>query len=333
MDSARSFYRYWPVSERDRRWGLFVTTAGESRIPPHTVYPPGGHPEGYAFEWGRGRVLQDLQLIYISRGRGQFESSRSPVQTVEPGTVMILSPGVWHRYRPDEDTGWHEHWVGMDGPMVQTWVREGFVQASEPLVRVRREELLLELFAEMMSAVRENRPALQQVIASIGVHMHALTFSDRQACRTGDDTALDPIRQAIQRMHSEFSGSLDAPTLARDLKVSYSSFRRGFAQHTGLSPHQYLLELRLARARSLLGETLLSIKEVAAQSGFPDEHYFSRLFHRRTGLAPGTWRTRAQSPPPAGREVFTNSSSPNPVTARARSRSAPQPSKTPSKHC
>jgi transcriptional regulator GlxA family with amidase domain len=63
-----------------------------------------------------------------------------------------------------------------------------------------------------------------------------------------------------------------------------------FAHHTGLSPHQYRLQVRLGRARTLLSETALSVKEVAFRCGFESEHYFSRLFRRKTGVAPGRWR-------------------------------------------
>ena len=74
--------------------------------------------------------------------------------------------------------------------------------------------------------------------------------------------------------------------LAKELGVSYSWFRHTFTAHTGLSPHQYLLEFRLVRARNLLVETELSIKEIARQTGFKDELYFSRLFRQRLNLSP-----------------------------------------------
>ena len=50
-------------------------------------------------------------------------------------------------------------------------------------------------------------------------------------------------------------------SLAQELGVSYSWFRSTFTAHTGLSPHQYLLELRIVRARSLLTEAEFSVKE------------------------------------------------------------------------
>ena len=76
--------------------------------------------------------------------------------------------------------------------------------------------------------------------------------------------------------------------LARELGVSYSWFRHTFAAHTGLSPHQYLLEFRLVRARSLLTETEFSVKEIATQTGFEDEFYFSRLFRQKLNLTPAS---------------------------------------------
>ena len=80
------------------------------------------------------------------------------------------------------------------------------------------------------------------------------------------------------------------PELAHHLGVSYTWFRRTFAHHTGLSPHQYRIQIKLGRARTLLTDTNLTVKEVAFRCGFESEHYFSRLFKRKTGVAPGEWR-------------------------------------------
>jgi AraC-like DNA-binding protein len=89
---------------------------------------------------------------------------------------------------------------------------------------------------------------------------------------------------------------LDMQLLAGELGVSYSSFRHTFTAHTGLSPHQYLLEFRLVRARSLLAESELSVKEIATQTGFEDEFYFSRLFRQKLNFTPSQWRRRSRRP-------------------------------------
>ena len=52
--------------------------------------------------------------------------------------------------------------------------------------------------------------------------------------------------------------------------------------------------MKPVRARNLLEETLLSVKEIAAQTGFGDGHYFSRLFRQKLNYTPSQWRRRSR---------------------------------------
>lgn len=288
----RDFHRYFPASVRDRKWGWYATTLGATRIAAGQTYPPAGHPKGYAFDWNRGRVLDCHALVYISRGRGTFESEQSAGETVEAGQVLFLFPGIWHRYRPDPATGWHEHWIGFDGAIARRWVKGGFFVPSSPLFKSLHEDQWLELFSELTAAAQADRPALQQIMAGYIAQMVGLLFAGVQAGASAGGQSERMVQRAIARMRADASGELDAQLLARELNVGYSLFRHLFRQHTGSSPHQYLLELRLARARNLLEQTAGSVKEVARQAGFDDEHYFCRLFKLKLGVTPGQWRSR-----------------------------------------
>ncbi len=289
-----SFYRYFPAGPRDKRWGLYLTTAGESRIPPNAGYPPRGHPGTHDFDWRKGRVLQEYQVVYISAGQGLLEVGRRSWQ-ITPGTVILLYPGVRHRYRPDPAIGWHEHWIGFDGATPRAWVKGGFFSPLKPVLRARREEdLLLNAFNSLIAAIHANHPALQQVMAGLTTYVMSLLFSAQQPGQDTDQNVAIAIREAMRLMNDPVSGDdLDLEKLADSLNVSYTWFRRMFTQHTGLSPHQYRLQLRIARARTLLADTQLSVKEVAFRCGFESEQYFSRLFKQKTTLTATQWRDRA----------------------------------------
>lgn len=294
MDSnQRRFSRYFPVSARDQKWGWHVTTVGEMRSLPGEAYPAAGHPKGYNFDWSKGRVLDCHALVYISRGRGSFESRQSARQPVEAGQVIFLFPGVWHRYRPDAKTGWQEHWVGFDGDVVRRWVKNKFFSPGKPVFRPGQEEKWLTLFTELIAMIKLNRPALQQVMAGFTAQLLGQLYSGQQAGLTGNDQALRIVQKAMTKMQNELESGLNAQSIARELNVSYSSFRHTFQQHAGSGPHQYLLGLRLVRARFLLTQTDRSVKEIARQTGFGDEHYFCRFFKMKTGLTPGQWRSRS----------------------------------------
>ena len=289
-----TFYRYFPVSRRDRSWGLYATTAGESQIAPNSAYPPRGHPEGYAFDWQHGRVLDEFQIVYISGGTGEFESKFNVSVRVEPGSAFLLFPGVWHRYTPHPETGWREHWIGFDGETAHHWRRCRFITAQNPILKLNADDTVLAAFSRVMQSIRTNRPAVQQILAGVTSYLLGLFYSAQQALPITETQNANVIESAIARMHNEFASDFDMKHLAESVGVGYSWFRRTFVSHTGLSPHQYLLELRLVRARSLLAETRYSVKEIAAQTGFKDEHYFSRLFRRKVNLTPGQFRTRSQ---------------------------------------
>ena len=294
---VQTSYQYFPVAKRDQDWGLFVTTVGASHIEPGAAYPPGGHPNGYAFSASQGRVLDEYQLVYISGGRGWFESAATQRVEVLAGTVLLLFPGVWHSYAPDPATGWREHWVGFNGAMADRLVRRGFFSAERCLLRGGGESRLLGLFGSLMEAARSHQPALQQIMAGTTECLLAALYSAQQSAYAGDDPARQIIHQAVLRMRETGPKPLHMPDLAAELHVSYRWFRRAFTHHVGLGPHHYLLEIRLARARELLAQSAGSIKEIAAQAGFEDSQYFSKYFHKQVGMSPGAWRQQTRQGP------------------------------------
>jgi AraC-like DNA-binding protein len=289
----RSFFRYFPVAGRDRDWALYATTVGASQFGPGMSYPAPGHPKLYS-SVRSGRTLPDHQIVYISAGSGWFQSASVPKQPIEAGQVMLLFPGERHSYAPAAATGWDEHWVGFGGDLARRWVRHGFFTPRQPVLRAGDEEQVLALFNDLIKSTHDNHPALQQILAGITMNILARLYSAQQFKLGGEEPGLRAIQDAVARMRESAGAPLDLPSLARELNVSYRWFRRAFTHHTGLSPHKYLLEIRLARARSLLAQSSLSIKEIALQTGFEDTQYFCRFFHKKVGQTPGVWRAQAQ---------------------------------------
>jgi len=83
---------YLLSNDQDIHWGLTVSTVGYQHIAPGEAYPPKGHPQAYSFQAGRGRVLDEYQFVYISRGRGVFESKSFGQATVGEGDLSVLHP-------------------------------------------------------------------------------------------------------------------------------------------------------------------------------------------------------------------------------------------------
>jgi transcriptional regulator GlxA family with amidase domain len=87
-------------------------------------------------------------------------------------------------------------------------------------------------------------------------------------------------------MRENIEDDIDLRKLAEDNNIGYSYFRKMFKKYTGISPHQYHLELKIMRAKELILSTEKSIKEISFELGFHSIYYFSRLFKKKTGIAP-----------------------------------------------
>jgi len=78
--------------------------------------------------------------------------------------------------------------------------------------------------------------------------------------------------------------------LAQLAEMSQSHFSRLFKQSMGLSPHQYLLQQRVERAKQLLKHTNQSLVEIALACGFDSHSHFARQFRQITGITPKAYR-------------------------------------------
>ena len=93
--------KYLAISARDEEWGIVVTTVGYQFIPPKGIYPSSKHPDSYNFKPQTGRILNEYQLVYITKGSGYFSSQSCKKQKIKAGTMILLFPGEWHSYYPD----------------------------------------------------------------------------------------------------------------------------------------------------------------------------------------------------------------------------------------
>lgn len=286
------YFKYLLPSPKDKDWGLYVTDAGRSHIPPRSVYPPSGHPRDYNFSVQKGRILQSCQLVYITKGSGIFNTEETGRQRIEEGDIFFIFPNVWHCYWPDKETGWSEHWVGFSGEYADRLCQKGLFSPQKPIFKTGDNDLFLQLFESIIDLVRNEPTGYQQQSAAFTFEI----LANLTALPSGNPSNTSHIQSVIRKAKSLFMERMnetpDMTIVSNSLGVSYSWFRWAFKHYTGFSPHQYLLELRIEKAKFLLRNSSESIKEISQDMGFESPYYFSRLFKSKTGVNPRQWRQK-----------------------------------------
>ncbi|HEY0271863.1 MAG TPA: AraC family transcriptional regulator [Chitinophaga sp.] len=287
----QNFNKYLVRSPMDEHWGFYITTVGYSKIEPNQHYPiRKDHPASHTFTWNKGRILDDYYLIFISQGQGTFESSGTGAFDIRAGTCFFLYPGMWHRYKPDPHSGWEEYWVGFRGYYPDYLMAQGFLGKKNQFIYVGPHEYLQQLFHKLLECVRASMAGYHQVISGITLEILGLVNSISLHETPGADPSGRFIDQAKFRMRESIENPIEIQQLLQDIPVSYSKFRKDFKKTTGLSPNQYYLDIRLNKAKELLSTTSLSVNEVAYYTGFESIFYFSRLFKKKNGISPKSYR-------------------------------------------
>jgi AraC family transcriptional regulator len=98
------------------------------------------------------------------------------------------------------------------------------------------------------------------------------------------------LRRVTDYMAENYERDLSLVEMARVAGVSPFHFAREFKRAAGAAPHQYLIRLRVERAKALLAEGRLPLAEVSLRTGFSSQSHFTRLFHRLTGETPKSYR-------------------------------------------
>lgn len=98
------------------------------------------------------------------------------------------------------------------------------------------------------------------------------------------------IEVAIVLMQEKLLEDLSLEAMARAAGLSVGHFSHLFRKFTGQSPVEYLIKLRIERAKELIEDIGLTIKQVSHYSGFKDYSHFSKLFTRFTGVSPSQYR-------------------------------------------
>lgn len=284
--------KYLAKNRQDQVWGLAVNSVGRQQIAPGEAYPPAYHPSRYLFSEERGRVLDEYQLLYITQGHGRFRSTSLdrwiPLHT---GSMFLLFPGEWHSYRPLPETGWTEYWIGFEGPIMDSRVRNGFFTIDRPILQLGLHESIINQYEAAIRAALEQRSGFQPLLGSIVENLLGLGYF---YCRQKNFSEVEALVSRAKILISEGFRSIGPEEVAQKLHVGYSSFRRIFKEYTGFSPARYILDVKISKVKESLTNSTLPVKQIAYNFGFENYDYFFTVFRRLTGMTPREYRSFTQ---------------------------------------
>jgi AraC-like DNA-binding protein len=293
MNEFRKYFdsdRISTIQTTGTDWGLTVYHVGHNEHPGHKPYPDTSHPENYTFSWEKGRILSEYQLVYIPKGKGIFESEASGPIAIKPGSTFLLFPGIWHRFKPENATGWEEYWVGFNGNFAEHLMNQECFSATDPVIEIGHHPEFIQIFIRLLATIKLEGSAFAQLASCLTIQLLGFVYASASSASNSRNRQHLIINKIIFQLRERWSEDVDMKSIAINNNVSYAWLRKAFKEIVGYPPGQYLLNIKLEKSCQLLKETNQSISEISYSCGFASEQHFSRTFKKRIGLNPFQYR-------------------------------------------
>jgi AraC family transcriptional regulator len=246
--------------------------------------------------------FRDLALgVYLSgrhKVRRQFGANVVEGWS-DPGTINLTPPGVEGTWEAGASS---RAAVVVIRPEFLSRAIEEFWEADSSKVEIKAQFLIRDPVIEAIILNLAREPArgspAEQLYVESGCEFlaHHLIYRYSSLSRTPPRSMGGLPSRRLRIILEYIEATLGQPIRLRELAalagISARHFERAFRQSTGSSPHAYVMDRRLHRARGLLINQLeLSIEQIALQLGFSSSSHFSSAFRRQTRLTPTEFRT------------------------------------------
>ena len=234
-----------------------------------------------------GEAHPFYELVYVVKGKVGVTAG-TDVYTLDAGQMILHRPDEFHRIWSEDGTE----------PNVRNL---SFYAAAMPYSKKRVLQLNAEnakVLLQICDGVRlglknSDRPLLNEQRVRLELWILSVMGGESEAIEPRKSVSALRYAQIVNLLHEHLREPLTSQDIARLSNMSLSSLKKIFAQYAGMGVSSYFTEMKMRRAVVLL-QSGKRVGETAAELGYAEQNYFSTVFHRVMGVAPGAYRSAAE---------------------------------------
>ena len=228
-------------------------------------------------------VRRDYYLIYVAKGRMNIEFADDKSEMSE-GDFIIISPGRHYHYYLEGDNRVNYLWLHFTGRCAKDAVSR-FRIPLDKVCRVGVHHSINDMWKSMFAEFVRNDEYFSDV--SAGIFTGVLAAFSRYIHSSPRSRN---FVKSVTYIHQNYSNQISVAELAELENMSESHYRACFRKSMGMSPVDYVTDVRIRSAAQLLEDTDKKLNEIARLCGYNDTYYFIRVFKLKTGVTPGRYR-------------------------------------------
>ena len=225
------------------------------------------------------RYFEFFSISHLLNGHGRFAVKDGKEFDINIGDVVVMPPGVVHRYGGCNDI-YDEESIIFNGPVIEHMRESGVITPGVfKMGKLPRFQRINDLFRNPDKTSQLNANfELQKMIMEI--------------YNSGLKQEPDIIDQITEKIRSNLAYWWTVEELADLCGLSCDQFRRKFIRRTGLLPKAYIEQAKLRMAAAMISNDKEKLSLIAEKLGYQDFFHFSRRFKKLFGIPPSEYRNK-----------------------------------------
>lgn len=251
----------------------------------------GWYPKARLHGIRRSHGLDESILIFCTKGKGWAEIDGRRF-AVTAGQVLFIPANKPHAYGAADHDPWSIHWAHFAGTAAASYA--SLLPVHEHVLSIPSADAkeIARMFRESyrLASTGLTERTLLLVSHILRYVLGLLLFQTGRSLGRGSRAIAHDLTKSIEFMRANAARSLTLQELSRHAGLSPTRYSVLFREQTGSSPVEHHIRLRMQAACHHLDTTARSVKEVAADLGYDDPYYFSRIFRKILGCSPHAYR-------------------------------------------
>jgi AraC-like DNA-binding protein len=240
--------------------------------------------------------LNSFLVVYTAAGKGTLKY-RGKTYCLAPHHIFFIDCMEYQYYETDPDELWEMVWVHFNGGTSRSYF-EQFIQKGDPILKLDEHSAIPEILNQLLDLYRK-KDARTELLASqaiVQLLTELLLESMNQQRDPHPGFLPEFILKAVDILEKRYREKITLQLLEQETSVSRFHLAREFKRYLGLTPNEYLMNIRITNAKEMLKYSSLSVAEIAEQVGIENVSHFIHLFKKHEDVTPLVFKKKWQRP-------------------------------------
>lgn len=243
-----------------------------------------------------GPAVRPQYLIhYIIDGKGSY-TVNNKTYNLNKNQGFLIWPNVTTYYEADKNTPWTYMWVGFNGVKAETYLNYANLNEENLIFEYSKDDCLKNYISEMLKSREIDYSNELKLEGLLYFFMSKLVETRKDIFHEKSYKSAELyLEKSIEFIENNYSNNIKINDIANYIGINRSYLTHIFKKNINMSPQEFLVNLKIDKACTLLQNTDLSIKVVANSVGYSDPLTFSKIFKKINGESPKNYKEKLSS--------------------------------------